>query len=143
MLTLICEHLHNWFDEGCEKTFGEFTVGDGDTTVPDCGIKPGQYYRIIGSVYNDGVHESGRDELTAETFDGAVWLMKVPKQVVQLAEEMAAWQEKNGAADSAAMSPFNSESFAGYSYTKQNTAEDGTSGVFAAYKARLSLWRKI
>lgn len=146
MLTEICEYLRNWFCDDSDIIVGNIAVGDSEITVPYGVIQPGQYVRIVGSVFNDGVIRYGTDDLTDEEFDGAVWPMRVPKAVIQLAEDIEAWQAKYGKADSKAMSPFNSESFAGYSYSKSSggsgevASPTNWQGVFAA---RLSPWRKL
>ena len=103
----------------------------------------GQYFRIIGSTFNDGVYQYGTGGLTDETFDGAVWALAVPAAFISLVEDVEAWRDKY---ESAANSPFQSESFAGYSYTKSSANSNsggsvtGWQGVFAA---RLNKWRKI
>ena len=149
MLTEICGYLRNWFCDDSDIIVGNIVVGDSEITVPYGVIQPGQYVRIVGSVFNDGVICYGKDELTNEEFDGAVWPMRGPKAVIKLAEDIEAWQAQYGKADSKAMSPFNSESFAGYSYSKSGgtVSADGSvatpnnwQGVFAA---RLSPWRKL
>lgn len=148
MLTEICGYLRNWFCDDSDIIVGNIVVGDSEITVPYGVIQPGQYIRIVGSVFNDGVICYGTDELTNEEFDGAVWPMRVPKAVIQLAEDIEAWQAQYGKADSKAMSPFNSESFAGYSYSKSSggsvsgevASPTNWQGVFAA---RLSPWRKL
>lgn len=150
MLTILCEYLRNWFDEECYKVIGTITIADGGISVRNNPItlKNGQYFRIIGSVFNDGVHQFPDDNLIDEEFSGAVWEMKVPREVVLLAEDIATWQAKYGAVGSPAMSPFNSESFAGYSYSK-NTGATGANGNESAtswqsaFKSRLNLWRKM
>ena len=55
MLTEICEYLRNWFCDDSEIIVGTITIGDGEITVPYGAIQPGQYVRIVGSVFNDGV----------------------------------------------------------------------------------------
>lgn len=120
MLTEICQYLKNWFNRGQKKIFGEFTIQDNQLNISD--IQAGQYYRIIGSVFNDGVHKNGSETLVNETFKGAIWLMAVPKDVIALADEIADWQSKYGTAESENMSPFQSESFGGYSYSKSNAS---------------------
>lgn len=150
MLTLLCEYLRNWFDEECIKVIGKITIADGEISVRNNPItlKNGQFFRIIGSVYNDGVHQYPDQELFDETFDGAVWEMRVPREVVALAEDIAKWRDKYEKYDSPAMSPFNSESFAGYSYSK-STGASGPSGNESAnswqsaFKSRLNMWRKL
>lgn len=146
MLTELCQELRNWFDR--ERHFGTFEISGGVITAPF--LVNGQYYRIVGSIFNDGVHKFGdaADTLTDETFEGAVWALAIPKAVINLAAEIAEWQSKYGTADSAAMSPYQSESFGGYSYSKSaggNSASgaSGASGWKAAFASRLNPWRKL
>ena len=151
MLTQICEFLKNWFDRGQDKFYGTFTIENGVIScqgVPDMGLQNGQYYRVIGSVFNDGVHRFGDDDLTAEKpFDGAVWLMAVPTDVIALAADIQAWQAKYGGVDSPAMSPYASESFAGYSYTKQQGFAATGGGMLtswdAVFASRLLRYKKL
>lgn len=152
MLTELCQELHNWFV--LEKHFGKITISDGTITFADGTdhkLQNGQYFRIVGSVFNDGVHkywvQDADDALTNEVFNGAVWALGIPKAVIALADEIGAWRDKYEGAESAAMSPFNSESFGGYSYSKAGAGTSngsgsggGWQGVFAA---RLNMWRKI
>ena len=153
MLTEILAYLRNWFEHA--KFYGTFTIKDG-TLQPQysTGIsfsllepKSGQYIRIIGSALNDGVYKYPVYALSDEEFDGAVWLLAVPPVILQLADDIEAWQQKNGGADSAAMSPFQSESFGGYSYSKgSGSGESGSGSVVSwmdAFKGRLAPWRKI
>lgn len=142
MLTELCQELRNWFD--LERRNGTFTISGGALTADF--LQNGQYYRIKGSVFNDGVHKLGdtHDTLTNEVFTGEVWALGIPKAVVDLAAEIAAWQTKYGV-DSAAMSPFNSESWGGYSYSKgnSNSQNTGNIGWQTAFASRLNKWRKI
>lgn len=144
MLTELCQYLKNWFDR--EHFHGKFTITDGSIDLHDH-LQSGQYFRIIGSVFNDGVHQYPSEELTDETFVGTIWAMAVPPLVIELSADIDDWIAKYGGTDSAAMSPYQSESFGGYSYSKSGGgASDGTSlagtwqGVFAS---RLNRWRKI
>lgn len=142
MLTELCQELRNWFDK--ERHYGTFTIEDGNI-VADF-LLPGQYFRIVGSVFSDGVYQYPAEDLQDETFSGAVWALAIPKEVVQLAEEISAWRTKYEAADSQAMSPFMSESFGGYSYSKgaSNSTGDGPAISWkSAFKSRLNMWRKI
>lgn len=79
-------------------------------------------------------------ELNDETFDGSVWALAIPKAVIELSKEIAEWQEKYGAT---VTSPFSSESFGGYSYTKATAADASAAGWEGAFKSRLNQWRKI
>lgn len=151
MLSELCGYLRNWFDR--EKYIGDFTISNG-VIIPlgnkSMNLLNGQYIRIVGSILNDGIYEYNPvkiEGLKDETFSGAVWSLAIPKEVVALASEIDAWQTKYGGADSAAVSPFSSESFGGYSYTKSTSnTEDSSSGLGgwqSAYANRLSQWRKI
>lgn len=141
MITEICEHLRNWFTD--EAHDGTFVIENG-IVLPF--VKNGQYYRIIGSVFNDGVHRYGdpEDELISETFEGTISPMRLPKAFTDLCGEIEAWQEKNG---DVAASPFTSESFGGYSYTKGSGGDSaGAGGGITwqkAFRGRLNAWRKI
>lgn len=152
MLTQICQYLKNWFNrkpDGTDypKFEGEFVIEDGVINVEE--LADGQYFRILGSLFNDGVHKYGDsdDVLKDETFTGEIWSMGVPQEIIELADEIKAWQDKYGGADSAAMSPFASESFGGYSYTKQQGSTSAGGGMMTSWHAlfasRLSPWRKI
>lgn len=139
MLEQILRYVNNWFL--VSSYHGTFHIESGSITLPF--LIPGQYFRIIGSVFNDGLYRyQGRGDLTDETFDGTVWALAIPQAVVDLAEEIGAWEEKNG---EAVASPFVSESFGGYSYTKKSGASDGNAscGWQGAFSDRLRMWRKI
>lgn len=149
MLTEICQYLHNWFNrkpDGSDypKYSGAFEVVNGELDMDD--LAEGQYFRIMGSLFNDGVHKKGEGGLKDESFDGEIWSMGVPPQIVALADKIKAWADKYGDVDGAALSPYQSESFDGYSYTKQASGNtDGSSGVSwsSAFKSSLAPWRKI
>ena len=138
MLEQVLRHLNNWFL--VEIREGTFTVENGSITLPF--LQTNQYFRICGSVFNDGLHQYPLTDLTDETFTGTVWALAVPKEVVTLSEDIASWQEKNG---EAVASPYQSESFGGYSYTKRSAGNDsGTlNGWQDAFRGRLNDWRKI
>lgn len=141
MLTELCQELHNWF---CRQMYhGTFVIEDGGLIYPE--LLDGQYFRIVGSVFNDGVHQYPATGLKDETFDGAVWALGIPQAVVDLANEIKAWRDKYETSDSAAMSPYNSESFGGYSYSKGSTASSANTetGWQKTFASRLSMWRKI
>ena len=147
MLSQICLYLKNWFDYGQPKFFGKFSIEDGQLNIAE-DIQTGQYYRIAGSVFNDGVYKRGEESLQDEAFEGAIWLMAVPKDVIELSAEIMAWQAKYGSLDSENMSPYQSESFGGYSYSKSSggTSESTGSSVptwQSVFGARLRRYKKI
>ena len=142
ILTEICEYLNNYFWE--KKISGNFTISDG--AIDAVGLKDGQYFRIIGSTFNDGVHIYPATDLTDETFEGSVWAMAVPATVIAIASDINEWQTKYGGADSDAMSPFTSESFAGYSYSKSGSgnANSGSNITWQdVFGGRLNKYRKL
>lgn len=150
MLTEICQYLKNWFDRGLPKYTGEFTIRKNvdDTLDIVYGGEPltfldGQYVRIVGSILNDGAHKFPFTDLLEEKFSGTIGSMAVPQAVVDLSAEIEAWQAKNGV-DSPAMSPYQSESFGGYSYTKASNSS-GSTGVSwqSTFGDRLTLWKKL
>ena len=126
MLEELMRECRNWFKIPDGAYSGTFTIKDGSITLPF--LVEGQYFRIIGSVFNDGVYQYGAGGLTDETFDGAVWALAVPAAFISLVEDVEAWRSKY---ENAASSPFQSESFAGYSYTKSSTNGDSGGSVTA------------
>lgn len=150
MLTEVCQYLRNWFNRKPDGSsypmyHGLFEIRGGTLVTEE--LADGQYYRIMGSLFNDGVHKYGTDVLTDETFEGSVWSLGIPPSIVQLAADIEEWQAKYGGANSEAMSPFQSESFGGYSYSKAGGGSaDGTTAVGTwqgAFAQRLAPWRKI
>ena len=146
MLSELCKEINNWFNYNQPKYFGDFVIENGELKG-DYGLQNGQYFRIVGSVFNDGVYQHPA-ELDDETFHGAIWLMAVPKEVLSLADEIEAWKDQYQTLDSPAISPYNSESFGGYSYTKSSGASSSgdvdLSGTWqGAFADRLNHWRKI
>lgn len=147
MLSEICLYLNNWFDFNQSKFFGKLTIEDGVLNVAE-GIQENQYYRIVGSVFNDGVYKRGSETLTDEIFKGAVWLMAVPADFLQLVEDIEAWVNLYGGTDSQNMSPYQSESFGGYSYTKASGGAGSSSGSAVptwqgVFADRLRRYKKI
>lgn len=141
MLEQIMDFIHNYFERA--KYRGKFTIAQG---CLECGfLQPGQYYKIIGSVFNDGVHQYPECTLHDEEFVGEVWAMAVPPTFMALAEEIEAWVDKYG---EAVQSPYTSESFGGYSYTKASgsgangAATPGTTWQ-AVFGSKLIHWRKV
>lgn len=147
MLTEICAEIKNYFSKEEDRYIGDFAISD-SVISPAVPIVEGQYYRIVGSIFNDGVH-SYDDVLTDEgVFHGAVWLMRVPQGVIDLANDIDDWLNRYGSIDSQNMSPFQSEGFGGYSYSK-GSRYSGTSngGTFVSWQdmfaSRLNQYRRI
>lgn len=143
MLTELCQELNNWFER--EKRSGSFRIANGMLEADF--LLPGQYFRVMGSLFNDGVHQYGNDFLNDEDFTGSVWSLAIPVAVIKLSEDIDAWRAKYEAPDSSAMSPYMSESFGGYSYSKGSTfSGTGTGGAPSwrtSFASRLNAWRKL
>lgn len=142
----VCKYLKNWFDRNQKKHIGVIKISGGELENT-YDLKSGQYYRIVGSVLNDGIYKHPFNTLTDEVFDGAIWEMAIPQAFLSLCDDIEAWKAKYAAADSTALSPFNSESFGGYSYSKSSgandTAKDKSGTWQGVFGARLAPWRKI
>lgn len=145
MLTQICAEIKNYFCKEEDRIIGDFSIVDG-SIVPSVDLADDQYFRVVGSVFNDGVHKNGDALIDEDEFHGAVWKMRIPQDVIQLAEEIADWQTKNA---DAINSPYSSESFGGYSYTKSGGYSGGSDKVGsdwrnqASFAARLNPYRRI
>lgn len=147
MLNQICAEIKNYFTFEGDKHFGDFAIVDGIVT-PSIDF-PTDYIRIVGSHLNDGVHKLSDADLVDEgKFHGAVWVMSPPKDFLDLVAEISEWQTKYGGVDSENMSPYQSESFGGYSYSKSSggSSESGSSSVptwQSIYASRLKAYRRI
>ena len=138
MLTEICAELRNWFVVPDGVHIGTYTISGGSIAPLDF-LHEGQYFRIIGSVFNDGVYQYPATSLTDEVFEGAVWAMAVPPTLIALTAEI----EEYNKSDAAKASPYTSESFGGYSYTKATDANGTPIGWQKAFASRLNKWRKL
>ena len=147
MLTELCKELNNWFD--VDRIFGKFEITNGELVGMNDRLQDGQFFRVIGSVFNDGVFQYGEDELTDEVFKGAIWSMAVPPAVIELSERISEWSEQYGDTVS---SPYQSmsESFGDYSrsWSKAGSGQgNATSGLGPTWQSviasELNRWRKI
>ena len=144
MLTELCAELNNYFWR--QKIQGTWTISGGVIIIPQA--KEGQCFRIIGSGLNEGVHKYPATNLHDETFTGSVWLMAVPETVTSLASDIEEWLKLYGGVDSQAMSPFNSESFNNYSYSKGTASASASGGGNpnswqAVFASRLNKYRRM
>ena len=135
-LTNLCAELRNYFET--KKRFGTFTISGGSISPSDF-LQDGQYFRIVGSVFNDGVHRHPAHDLTDETFDGAVWAMAVPPAVIELLQKIQEFE----AATANSPTTYISESFGGYSYTKATDENGLPVGWRSVFRSELNKWRKL
>ena len=138
MLTEICAELRNYFEVPNGRHFGKFEISGGSIAPLDF-LQEGQYFRIVGSVFNDGVYQYPATSLTDEVFEGAVWAMAVPPSIIALSAEIKAYNDS----DTGMASPYTSESFGGYSYTKATDANGVPVDWRRIFSSRLHRWRKL
>ena len=137
-LTEICAELRNWFVVPNGVHIQTYTISGGSIAPLDF-LQEGQYFRIIDSVFNDGVHQYPAADLTDEVFHGAVWAMAVPPALIALSAEI----EEYNKSDAGKASPYISENFGGYGYTKAT----GSNGKVLTWKSvfadALNRYRKL
>ena len=132
-------YLRNFFP-GLHWQFTGAEITGNRIVIP--GLETGDYYLIEGSRRNNGIHVYGDADLRNETYTGIITEICVPPEVLAILEEINTWQEKNA---EAVQSPYQSESFGGYSYTKaSNSSASGEStSLKTVFAPRLRRWRKI
>ncbi|WP_298626326.1 hypothetical protein [uncultured Senegalimassilia sp.] len=137
MLEEVLASLNNWFVADVQH--GRYSVEGGSLALD---LQEGQWFVIHGSVFSDGLHQYPVSDLRDETFDGEVWALAVPPAVVSLSEEVAAWCEAH---QREIDSPYQSESFGGYSYAKASDSgsQTGSYGWQQHFAKRLNRWRKL
>lgn len=137
MLETVLLHLNNFFEVRGAARYGVVRIVSGRIeTDTDVALLDGQFYRISGSIFNDGLHKHGEEELKDEMFVGTVAPLAIPQAVISLAEEIEAWCALNPVTDKT------SESFGGYSYTRGG-GSSSSGGWQAAFAKRLTLWKKV
>jgi hypothetical protein len=152
-ITEVCAYCRNYFapkskrENGEYKHTGTFIISDQNISPLDF-LKEGQYFRIVGSDLNEGVYCNTVEDLTRlqdEEFSGEIWEMAVPRAFLAMCEDIAAWRTANEAVDSNNMSPFTSESFGGYSYSKSGSnSESGSNATWQTqFLQRLNAWKRI
>lgn len=143
MITELCAHLRNYFIRSDNDVHcGTYKITNGSISLPF--MKDGQYFRIIGSLFNDGVHVYNATDLIDEEFEGEIWAMAVPSAFISISDEIDEWNKKY---KDIANNPYSSESFGGYSYMKSaGVSVQGTSADISwqsVFRARLNRWRKL
>lgn len=135
MLEQILTHINNWFVVPGGEHTDQYEVKDGGIVLPF--LADGQYFRVVGSVFNDGLHQYPATDMTAETFSGTIYALAVPKQIIEMATEIEGWVAKNPP------SPYTSESFGGYSYSRATGATGQVAGWQDVFRSRLNPYRKM
>lgn len=136
MLDEILAEIRNYFVVKVHS--GDFEVIGGKLSPLDF-LQNGQYFRIVGSVMNDGVYRYPYSGLTDETFSGEIWALAVPPTLIALVADIEEYEKKA----KETVSPYNSESFGGYSYTKATDSSGTPISWEKVFAKRLNKWRKI
>lgn len=135
MLTEVLAEIKNYF---VKETFsGVYEIQDGKIAPLD--LKNNQYFRIVGSALNDGVYKYPSENLNDEIFSGEIWRLAIPPKVIELIEEIERFEKSSSAKNS----PYVSESWGGYSYTKATDSNGAPIGWKTVFATRLNTWRKI
>lgn len=140
MIEQVLDFIHNYFEKEVKR--GAFKIQSGSLDVDF--LIEGQYFRIVGSLLNDGVYQYPVTSLNDEVFSGEIWALAIPRGVLDLVAEIDDWVDTYG---NQANSPFQSESFGGYSYSKASgTGNNGNSARVSwqdIFGTRLNAYRKI
>lgn len=140
MTAEICAECRNYFTKAEDVHTGSFTVSGG-ALVPLSFLAEGQYFRIVGSTFNDGVYKyPAMGELRDEGFEGAIWAMHVPWDFEALCRDVKAWCESNTDGTAAT---YTSESFGGYSYTRATEANGAPLTWQSVFAKKLNRYRRM
>ena len=136
MLDEILAEIRNYFVVKVHS--GDFEVIGGKLSPLDF-LQNGQYFKIHGSIFNDGVYRYPESGLVDETFSGEIWALAVPPTLIALVADIEEYEKKA----KETVSPYASESFGGYSYTKATDSNGSPLTWKTAFAKRLNRWRKI
>ena len=141
MLEQVLDYIHNYIIDSVHS--GKVSISGGVLDVDF--LKHDQFYYIKGSVFNDGLHQFKEHvkNMRDEDFAGEVWAMAVPPAVIAISGEIDEWVAEYGKAID---SPYQSESFGGYSYTKSTGNAEKDRNMLSwqdKFGHRLDRWRKI
>ena len=165
----MCAETHNYFET--HKENGTFTIQDGNIDLPF--LTENQFFRIVGSKFNDGVYIYSDNHLiirastweeikdnneTWEDIKRLKWGDLVEHDLVDETFEGSIWamnmpraflnlsQEISAYCTSEAAKPslFQSESFGGYSYTKATNASGIADNSWqSVFETKLKRYRKL
>lgn len=141
MLEEVLNYIHNYFERSVTR--GRFVISSNSLDVDF--LQDGQYFKIEGSIFNDGIYQYPCHNLKDEQFYGKVYGLAIPYELLLLVEVIEDWQDKY---QDKLNSPFTSESFGGYSYTKQtggskSNGEETNLSWKTVFGSKLNHWRKI
>lgn len=137
----LCAELRNYFVREIHEDV--FTIKGGKIAPLDF-MQNNQYFRIVGSVFNDGVYKNEDNlELTDEVFKGEVWAMALPPAFIALAKkdkEIKAKIDEIVKADTG----FASESYPnGYSYSNPSSLPTYLQEEIADIQRQKNTYRRL
>ena len=161
----LCGETHNYHET--DRVVGDYAIENGNISLPF--LVNGQFFRIQGSKFNDGVYiyskeyiireATWKDVLTdnrdwnalteeewgnlkhAELTDESFTGVIWPMRMPRAFLKLAQEIEEYNESEAAKPSPYTSESISGhYSYTKANAVDSAWENVFSA---KLKRWRKV
>lgn len=140
LINAMCSNIRNYFP--IVKIMDDFTIEGGRISLSF--LKPGQYFRVLGSVFNDGVWKYDENLMMQdEVFYGIIWSMRVPPDFIALSEEIEAYNQTEASKPNG----YESESFGGYSYVKAGgrtvNASPNSNQWEQVFKSRLNRYRKM
>lgn len=143
MLSELCAEIRNYFIRSkADIHNGKFTINGGKIAPLDF-LQNNQYFRIVGSVFNDGVYKNDEKlNLTDEVFEGSVWAMKIPPDFIALSDEIDKFNHKIEEIG-AVSKGYASESFGGYSYTLSSSAPADLVEMEKKIKRKKNNYRRI
>jgi hypothetical protein len=148
-LTMVCRAIRNWFyapdiGNGVSVQTGTYTI-ENEFITPFAAVLSGAYVRIIGSVLNDGIylvgHDSRLEGAADETFNGTVALLAIPRDFLEIVEDINHFVEVNKKDKKAGR--FTSENIGGYSYTRATSAGGVPASWHEVFQTRLNPYRKM
>lgn len=123
LLDYYCGLLNNYFIKDPSKDIykGKFEIVDGIINLDF--LCDNQYFRICNSMFNDGIYKYTESlTLIDEIFEGFIWAMYVPNEFLDAVVMAENYTTKNP------VNNFKSESFGGYTYTKDNKSDSSPLG---------------
>lgn len=134
MLYEIMKSIRNFFVK--ESRFGRYEIKEGKISLPF--LIEGDRFIIEGSKRNDErIFVYPAENMKDEEFEGRIVMIDPPESFLSLVAEIEEYCSTNKA------TPYQSESFGGYSYTKATSASGNLASWQTAFGTRLNAWRKI
>lgn len=142
-ITHMCGLLRNYFTDEKHIFRGTYTIHDKAISINF--VKESQYFRITGSAFNDGVYcnvPEDLERLRDETFTGAIWVMAVPEDFVELCKDAERFRTKISEI-SGNFKGYTSETWGGYTYTLPTSAPTFIQEWQYRIKQGMNMYRRL